>query len=65
MPVWLSQKEDEFLIEDLCLLLCHALWNSIYPAMYALLNGAQLNYGETRASHLTRNALTGAEQRPR
>ena len=43
------KQGDEFLIGDLCPPLCHELWNSIYPAVYALLNGAHLDYGETRA----------------
>lgn len=42
------QKGDEFLVEDLCPPLCHELWNSIYPYVFALLNGAQLDHGETR-----------------
>lgn len=43
------KKGDEFLIGDLCPPLCHELWSTIYPAVYALLNGAQLDYCETRA----------------
>lgn len=44
------KEGDEFLIGDLCPPLCHELWNTVYPAVYALLNGAQLDYGETRAA---------------
>lgn len=40
---------QEFLVEDLCPPLCHELWNSIYPLVYALQNGALLDYGQTRA----------------
>lgn len=40
---------DTFLIEDLCPPLCHELWNTIYPMVYALQNGAELDYGETRS----------------
>ncbi len=43
------QKGQEFIVEDLCPPLCHELWNSIYPMVYALLNGAELDYGDTRA----------------
>ena len=43
------QKGQEFIVEDLCPPLCHELWNSIYPSVYALLNGAELDYGTTRA----------------
>ena len=38
-----------FIVEDLCPPLCHELWNSIYPQVYALRNGAELDYGVTRA----------------
>lgn len=40
---------DEFIVEDLCPPLCHELWNAIYPNVYALRNGAELDYGEGRA----------------
>lgn len=40
---------EEFIIGDLCPPLCHELWNSIYPSVYALLNGAELDYGSERA----------------
>ncbi len=40
---------QEFIVEDLCPPLCHELWNGIYPLVYALLNGAELDYGEVRA----------------
>jgi len=42
------QKGQEFLVDDLCPPLCHELWNSIYPLVYALQNGAELDYGDTR-----------------
>ena len=43
------KKGDEFLIGDLCPPLCHELWNTIYPLVYALQNGAELDYGPGRA----------------
>ena len=43
------EKGQEFIVEDLCPPLCHELWNSIYPLVYALQNGALLDYGQTRA----------------
>ena len=43
------KKGDEFIVGDLCPPLCHELWNSIYPFLYALQNGAELDYGNTRA----------------
>lgn len=49
MPVRIFQKGQEFIVEDLCPPLCHELWNSIYPLVYALQNGASLEYGQTRA----------------
>ena len=36
-------------MDDLCPPLCHELWNSIYPFVYALQNGASLDYGDCRA----------------
>lgn len=41
---------DEFIVEDLCPPLCHELWSAIYPMVYALLNGATLDYGAARAA---------------
>lgn len=43
------KKEQEFIVEDLCPPLCHELWNNIYPSVYALQNGASLDYREGRA----------------
>ena len=40
---------DVFLVEDLCPPVCHELWSNIYPMVYALLNGAELDCGEGRA----------------
>lgn len=37
---------DVFLVEDLCPPVCHELWSNIYPMVYALLNGAELDCGE-------------------
>ena len=39
---------DEFIVEDICPPICHELWNCAYPMVYALLNGAMLDYGDTR-----------------
>ena len=43
------KKGQEFIVEDLCPPLCPELWISIYPLVYALQNGASLEYGQTRA----------------
>jgi len=40
---------QQFIVEDLCPPLCHELWNSIYPSVYALLNGGDLEHGKERA----------------
>ena len=40
---------DEFLVEDLCPPLCHELWNMTYPYVFALQNGAELDYGNCRS----------------
>lgn len=40
---------DVFIVEDLCPPLCHELWNVIYPYVFALKNGAELDHGENRA----------------
>ena len=40
---------QEFIVEDLCPPLCHELWGVIYPSVYALLNGASLDYGSGKA----------------
>lgn len=43
------KEGDEFLIGDLCPPLCHELWHTVYPSVYALLNGAELDCGAERA----------------
>ena len=40
---------ETFIIEDLCPPLCMELWHEIYPYVFALRNGAELDYGSTRA----------------
>ena len=39
---------DCFVVEDLCPPLCHELWNTIYPCVFALQNGAALDCGDSR-----------------
>ncbi len=43
------KQGQEFIVEELCPPLCHELWNNIYPLVYALQNGADLDYGNVRA----------------
>ena len=40
-------------MEDLCPPLCHELWNIVYPYVFALLNGAELDSGEHRTRTFT------------
>lgn len=42
------KKGDSYIVEDLCPPICHELWHSIYPSVYALLNGGDLDYGSHR-----------------
>jgi len=50
---------DTFIVGDLCPPLCHELWNVAYPYVFALLNGAQLDSGETRAQAFTAKCPDG------
>ena len=43
------QTGDTFIVGDLCPPMCHELWHVIYPMVFALANGAELDHGETRA----------------
>ena len=43
------QKGQEFIVEDLCPPICHELWHSMYPFVYALQNGGDLDCGNSRA----------------
>lgn len=42
------QAGQEFIVEDLCPPLCHELWNTIYPMVYVLQNGGDLDCGDIR-----------------
>ena len=44
----LYQKGEVFVVEDLCPPLCQELWHNIYPYVFALRNGAELDRGDTR-----------------
>ena len=39
----LCKAGDTFIVEGLCPPLCHELWSSVYPQVFALLNGAELD----------------------
>ncbi len=53
------KKGDEFMVEDLCPPLCHELWNMIYPFVYALKNGADLDHGDGRAKEFNMKCPDG------
>ena len=42
------REGQEFVGEDLCPPLCHELWNTVYPYVFALQNGAELDCGDGR-----------------
>ena len=44
---------DQFVVEDLCPPVCHELWNTVYPYLFALQNGAALDHGDTKAMMFT------------
>lgn len=43
------KKGESYIVEDLCPHMCHELWNQLYPMLYALQNGALLDYGNEKA----------------
>lgn len=53
------KRGDEFLVEDLCPPLCHELWNTIYPLVNSLQNGATLDYGEIRSKEFDAKCPAG------
>lgn len=40
---------EEYIVEELCPPMCHELWNILYPYVFALQNGAELDYGAVHA----------------
>ena len=42
------KKGDIYEVEDICPPLCHELWQNIYPSVYTLLNGGELDFGDER-----------------
>ena len=45
----LHKEGEEFVVGDTCPPVCHELWNNVYPMVYALGNGAELDSDEDRA----------------
>lgn len=44
----LHKTGESFIVDDVCPPVCHELWNNIYPMLYALGNGAELDCGSER-----------------
>ena len=53
------KKGDEFVVEDICPPLCHELWNNIYPYVYTLQNGGDLDYGCKRSKEFVAQCPDG------
>ena len=59
------KEGQEFIVEDLCPPLCHELWNVIYPSVFALRNGGDLDRGEGRAKAFIAGCPDGGRVRIR
>jgi len=44
----IMKEGDVFIVDDTCPPICHELWYAAYPYFFALQNGANLDFGETR-----------------
>lgn len=55
------KKGDTFIVEDLCPPLCHELWHAIYPFVYALQNGAELDFDNSKAKEFTAKCPDGGK----
>jgi len=44
------KEGDVFIVGDICPPLCHELWQCIYPYVFVLQNGGDLDYGSNRAT---------------
>ena len=45
----LFRQGETFVVDNRCPPLCHELWHAIYPMVFALQNGADLDHGDERA----------------
>ncbi len=43
------KQGDTFIIEDICPPICCELWHVVYPYVFALQNGAELDRDDSRA----------------
>lgn len=57
------QKGEEFIVEDLCPPLCHELWNMIYPYVFTLRNGGELDCGSARERYFDAQCPDGGRVR--
>lgn len=55
----LHKTGEEFLVEKTCPPVCHELWQSIYPQVYTLLHGGELDCEEGRRSWFSSSCSDG------
>ena len=60
----LYKKGQTFIVDNACPPICHELWQQIYPMVYALLNGGELDYGGGKAKELFDHLYRDKEQKP-
>lgn len=56
----LYKEGDIFIVDNVCPPICHELWNQIYPSVYVLLNGGELDYGNSRSKQFDAKCLDEA-----
>lgn len=57
------QKGDVFIVDDLCPPLCHELWNCIYPYVFVLGNGGELDCGDVNEKQFDAQCPDGGRVR--
>ena len=50
---------DVFIVDDICPPICIELWNCLYPYLFAIKNGAELDAGEKKAKCFTARCPDG------
>lgn len=61
----LCKEGDVFFVKNVCPPICHELWSVIYPQVFALLNGASLDHGDTRELYFEASCPDGGRVRIR
>ena len=61
----LHSEGQEFTVEDTCPPICHELWSNIYPMLYAIGNGAELESGSGYSESFTADCPDGGRVRVR